>query len=100
MTDYAIVYLIMVAAGILLGSICLLMIIKGKKKDYAPISSSSFSAEDLPAPPIELAKEIVIVYSHNSSADNAVSRVWVCRDCEVENSMDNSQCILCGAWRS
>lgn len=96
MENYTIVYVLMICLGVLLG---FWLLIKSRKKPAPP--PQPLPSEPVVSPPpsmhVELAKEIHCIYSYSESEDRAARRVWVCRDCEIENSMLNENCELCGA---
>ena len=103
MSDYTVVYVLMICAGLLLG---FWYLTKRKQKPTPPSPSPAPIPTPKPTPPkpqpvhIELAKEIRCIYSYSRSADMATRRVWVCRNCELENSMLNDNCELCGESKS
>lgn len=99
MSDYTIVYVLMICAGLLLGY---WYWTKRDQKQTPPPPFPTPSPTPKPTPPppqpvhVELAKEIRCIYSYSRSADLAMRGVWVCRNCELENSSLNDNCELCG----
>lgn len=49
---------------------------------------------------IELANSIHTIYKYSPITKSNIRKVWVCRDCETENSIDQKYCSLCGCVRT
>ena len=86
--------------------------IKEGKHD-TPICIESFnpdSSEELIIPSVTktgeirkpdklLVNSIHFIYYYEPTSDMASRKVWVCWDCETENSINEESCVLCGAKR-
>ncbi len=96
MYDYTVFYLLMIVAGIILA---VWSISKRNKVEppAPPHPVPPIKKETIPEPPIQLAKEVSHIYTHNEANSRSIRRVWVCRDCEMENHEEEDHCILCGA---
>ena len=109
--DISIVLLI--AAGVVLGLLCIVISMKyryEKNKD-----SDETNDSDLLKLPIEehmesasggikdsinmIGKDIDQIFVYRTASDRAERRVWVCRYCETENRFESDVCILCGSGR-
>lgn len=93
-------YLLMVVAGIILA----VWSIKKRNRVDPPAPTPPTPAptpiiKPIPDPPIQLAKDVSHIYTHNEYHSRSVRRVWVCRDCEIENHDEDDHCSLCGATR-
>lgn len=98
--DYTMFYLLMVVAGIILA----VWSINKRKKEKPPTPphptpSPSPTKTPIPDPPIQLAKDVSHIYAYRFSRDRSTGRIWVCRDCEIENRDEDDRCSLCGASR-
>lgn len=98
MYDYTMFYLLMVVAGIILA---VWSINKRKKVEPPPPPHPTPSPIKKPIPDstIQIAKEISHIYVYRESHDSSARRIWVCRDCEIENRDEDDRCSYCGASR-
>ena len=97
MDNDTMIYIVMIIAGIIL-----LVWYKGRsgKKPVPDSTPNPPPYIDPTPPPTELAKDINRIYIYSAAGDRMKRRVWVCRDCEVENSSESEYCILCGSSKT
>ena len=95
MDNDTMIYIVMIIAGIIL-----LVWYKGRsKKTPEPEPTPEPMPEPVPVNN-ELAKDINRIYIYSASGDRMKRRVWVCRDCEVENISESEYCVLCGSSKT
>ena len=95
MDNDTMIYIVMIIAGIIL-----LVWYKGRSGKKPVPEPEPEPAPDPTPPPTELAKDINRIYIYSAAGDRMKRRVWVCRDCEVENSSESEYCAFCGCSKT
>lgn len=104
---------LLIAAGVVLGLLFIVISMKNRtEKSKDPDDTNDSDSLKLPIDKQTepetgrikdsiniIGNDIDRIFVYKDRSDRAERRVWVCRCCETENSIESNICILCGSDR-